>query len=262
MKETYGWSVNFNDSQKYIDICEQILQNDEVFSNFKCNGEYNNILEHVGFELGQEYFSHIKKVGEKIYNEYYEKFIENDIIGNPKKYFYDNKEISPTTLRYIKNTFDLSSICEQEKICKIVEVGGGYGGLCKTLSVLCNFNQYISVDLPETIEVQKKYLKNFFELYSKIKFISCNQLNDIFDVDIFISNYCLSELDLNSQLNYYNKVIKNSKIVYITYNFMVENCENNYNTIISKLKEDGFEVNTDNYYDYGCSTNKIIVAKK
>jgi hypothetical protein len=36
---------------------------------------------------------------------------------------------------------------------------------------------------------------------------------------------------------------------------------NNYNILISKLKEDGFKLE-DNYFDYGSHKNIIIVGKK
>jgi putative sugar O-methyltransferase len=211
--------------------------------------------------LGQKYFDHIQEVGKEIYDENLDQFLENDLIGNPKQFVYGGGKISPTTLRYIKNCLDLSSICENEEISKVVEIGGGYGGLCKTLSVLCDFDEYINVDLSEGLKVQEKYLKNFSKIYSKIKFIPCERLDSISDIDLLISNYSLSELDIQSQLNYYDKVIKNSKIVYITYNLMVDNVYDNYNCIVSKLKDDGFTF-YNNYSECGNTKNIIIVAKK
>jgi hypothetical protein len=261
MENFNGWDINPNDAKEYIDICNKILEDDEVFSNFKVLPEYNVILEHVDFELGQKYFDHIQEVGKEIYDENLDQFLENDLIGNPKQFVYGGGKISPTTLRYIKNCLDLSSICENEEISKVVEIGGGYGGLCKTLSVLCDFDEYINVDLSEGLKVQEKYLKNFSKIYSKIKFIPCERLDSISDIDLLISNYSLSELDIQSQLNYYDKVIKNSKIVYITYNLMVDNVYDNYSCIVSKLKDDGFTF-YNNYSECGNTKNIIIVAKK
>lgn len=262
MKNTNGWSINTSDAQNYIDVCNKILENDDLFSNFKTLQEYNVILEHVDYELGQEYLEYIKQIGEEIYKENLDKFLENDLIGNPKKFLYEGKEISPSTLRYIKNTLDLSSLCGDQKISKVVEIGGGYGGLCKTLSVVCNFNEYVNVDLPQAVQLQEKYLKNFPEVYPRTKFVPCDQLEDIFDVDLLISNYALSELSLEAQLNYYDKVIKNSKVVYITYNLMFDNySKNSYNAIITRLKEDGFNFVND-YYECGVYKNLIIAAKK
>tara|TARA_R110000868_G_scaffold63957_2_gene192528 strand:- start:2283 stop:3068 length:786 start_codon:yes stop_codon:yes gene_type:complete len=261
MENAYGWDINPTDSQNYIDICESIIKNDENFSRFKSLEKYNCILEHVHYELGLQYYDHIQKVGKEIYDKYLNGFLENDQIGNPNQFFYGDGKISPTTLRYIKNCLDLSFFCDGQGVSKIVEVGGGYGGLCKTLSVLCNFDEYLNIDLPEAVLLQEKYLKNFSEIYSKIKFVPCNELEDISNIDLFISNYSLSELTIETQLNYYNKIIKNSKIIYITYNLITNDSMNNYNILISKLKDDGFKLE-DNYFDYGSHKNTIIVGKK
>jgi hypothetical protein len=261
MKNVHGWDIRLSDAQNYINICDEIVKNDEIFSNFKSIEYYNSILEHVHYELGEKYFNHIQEVGKEIYDEYFDKFCENDLIGNPKKFMYGDSKISATTLRYIKNCLDLSFLCDGQGVSKIVEVGGGYGGLCKTLSVLCNFDEYLNIDLPETVLLQEKYLKNFSEIYPKTKFIPCNELEDIFNIDLFISNYSLSELTIETQLNYYNKIIKNSKIIYITYNLIVNDSIDNYNIIVSKLKEDGFKLE-DNYFDYGSHNNIIIAGKR
>lgn len=260
MKKYHGWDVSENDIQNYVNACNLILQNDEIFSNFKSSEEYNVILEHVDQNLGNQYYEHVQQVGKEIYDENLEKFLENDSIGNPKKFLYGGKNISPTTLRYIKNVLDLSSLCGDEELTRIVEVGGGYGGLCKTLSVLCEFDEYINIDLPEVVEVQRKYLKNFSEIYSKIKFTPCNLIENITDVDLFISNYSLSELTVETQLKYYDKIIKNSKIVYITYN-SITNSDKNYNVLTEKMKDDGFKFDN-KYRDYGHHQNVIISAKK
>jgi putative sugar O-methyltransferase len=261
MDTNYGWDIDPKDSGEYINSCKKIIEDSNIFDNFKSSKEYNVILEHVHYELGLQYYDHIQKVGKEIYEKYLNKFLENDQIGNPNQFFYGNGKISPTTLRYIKNCLDLSFLCDGQGVSKIVEVGGGYGGLCKTLSVLCNFDEYLNIDLPETVLLQEKYLKNFSEIYSKIKYVPCNELEDISNIDLFISNYSFSELTIETQLNYYNKIIKNSKIIYITYNLIVNDSIDNYNIIVSKLKEDGFKLE-DNYFDYGSHNNIIIAGKR
>ena len=147
------------------EIGKKIIEDSNIFDNFKSSKEYNVILEHVHYELGLQYYDHIQKVGKEIYDKYLNKFLENDQIGNPNQFFYGDGKISPTTLRYIKNCLDLSFLCDDQSVSKIVEVGGGYGGLCKTLSVLCNFNEYLNIDLPETVLLQEKYLKNWTDLH-------------------------------------------------------------------------------------------------
>lgn len=261
MNNSHGWDIEKNYADDYINACKKIFENDEDFLNFKSNEHYQIILEHVDQNLGMQYFEHIGRFGKDIFDEYFSKFIENDSIGNPNLYSYDNKMISPTTLRYIKNTLDLADLCCEIEIEKVVEVGGGYGGLCKTISVLCDFDEYIHVDLPDVIKVQEKYLKNFPDIFSKIKFNSCDKLNNIDNVDLFISNYSLSELNIDTQMLYYDKIIKNSKMLYITYNMTINNAEQNYQMLCDQIQKDGFVIER-KYMDYGYHNNIIISAKK
>ena len=202
-------------------------------------------LSKTGISISFEIEKPVKDIGKR----------ENDSIGNPNLCLYHGKKISPTTLRYVKNSLDIIDLCSGIEIKKIVEVGGGYGGLCKTLSVLCEFEKYIQVDLPEAIKVQEKYLKFFPEVFSKLEFVPCNELKNIENVDLFISNYALSELNIESKIVYYENVIKNSKIVYITYNSTID-----YNLFVDMLKNHGFNFKSE-YQDYGYHNNIIIAAK-
>lgn len=88
MENFNGWDINPNDAKNYIDICNKILEDDEVFSNFKTLPEYNVILEHVDFELGQEYFDYIQEVGEEI-NEYVKNGIQKIIVFEPLSKNFD-----------------------------------------------------------------------------------------------------------------------------------------------------------------------------
>jgi putative sugar O-methyltransferase len=259
MNNNYGWEINLNECKNYINFCNELIENELLFSKFKSSKEYNIILEHVDEELGRFYYDHIQKVGKDIFNNYLSKFLENDSIGTPIQYSYDKIKISPTTLRYIKNSLDLSHFCSESKIEKIVEVGAGYGGLCKTLSVICDFEEYICVDLPSASKLQEKYLNHFPHLKNKVKFVSCDKLDEIKNVDLFISNYALSELNLNAQSNYYNKIIKNSKMFYITYNSIIN--DNNKNKFVQMLQNDVFKFN-DTYVDYGQHKNVILAGQK
>ena len=72
---------------------------------------------------------------------------------------------------------------------------------------------------------------------------------------MFISNYALSELNIESKIVYYENVIKNSKIVYITYNSTID-----YNLFVDMLKNHGFNFKSE-YQDYGYHNNIIIAAK-
>jgi putative sugar O-methyltransferase len=250
-----GWEAEEQIAIDYLETCRKAVEDDEVFAIFKSLQGYKNILEHVTPRQGAEYLQVVMQMSGDGLLENIEKFKENDEIGTPDKFSYpETGKISPTTIRYIKNVFEMATLLQDNPIGRVVEVGGGYGGLCKTLSVVCDFDEYIFVDLPEAVKVQEKYISCFPELYKKCKFVSCDDLEEIKDVDLFISNYALSECDYDTQVNYYDKLVNNSKFAYIIYNLVNFN-DYFYNKFTDKMSE-RFEFTTSKDYE-----NTVILAK-
>ena len=250
-----GWEAEQKIAMDYLETCRKAVEDDEVFAKFKSLQGYKNILEHVTPRQGHEYLEIAMSMSEDALLENIDRFKENDEIGTPDKFSYDKVgKISPTTIRYIKNVFEMATLLQDAPISRVVEVGGGYGGLCKTLSVVCDFDEYILVDLPEAVAVQEKYISCFPELYAKCKFISCDDLEEVKDVDLFISNYALSECDYDTQEVYYNKLVANSKFAYIIYNLVNFN-DFYYNKFTGRMSE-RFTFTTNKDYE-----NTVILAK-
>ena len=217
-KKWEGWYSPDDINTSYVDVCSQASIDDNIFSIFKSIEAYKIVLEHVSTQQGRYYFSMIEQMTDSLY-ENLESFKENDNYGQPTlSNFTGIGNISPTTLRYIKNTFEIDSLVKGDTVSRIVEVGGGYGGLCKTLSVVCDFDEYVLIDLPEVVKLQDRYLSNFPDLYKKCVFVPCTEIKEIQDVDLFISNYALSECADEIQEMYFKKLISNSKFAYIVYN--------------------------------------------
>ena len=236
-KEWEGWNSPGDNNQLYVDVCSQAAVDDDVFAKFKSIEAYTNVLEHVSKDQGIWYLETILEMTNDL-NANLEEFKENDKYGNPS-ILGDYPEIgviSPTTLRYIKNTFDMASLVGETQLSRIVEVGGGYGGLCKTLSVVCDFDEYILIDLPQVIKLQDRYLSNFPDLHKKCIFVPCTETEEIKDVDLFISNYALAECDDETQAMYFDKLIANSKFAYLVYN-VVNFREYKLANFIKKLEE-------------------------
>ena len=235
-KKWKGWNSPDDSNQLYIDVCSQASVDDNVFSKFKSIQAYKNVLEHVLEDQGSWYLKTILEMTNDL-NDNLEEFKENDKYGNPSVNDYTGiGRISPTTLRYIKNSFDMASLVKETPISRIVEVGGGYGGLCKTLSVICDFDEYILIDLPEVIKLQDRYLSNFPDLHKKCVFVPCTESEEVKDVDLFISNYALSECDDETQAMYFDNLISNSKFAYLVYN-VVNFREYKLENFIKKLQE-------------------------
>lgn len=127
----YDWDVPENNAVNYLNVCKSFVEDDSLFSNFRRNRLYHEILEHVSVEDALLYIDEMKNA-EKLTDEDIENFKENDSIGNPVTFDHERfGTISPTTIRYIKNVLDIDYFLDGTSVDNIVEIGGGYGGLCR-----------------------------------------------------------------------------------------------------------------------------------
>lgn len=241
----YEWNVPNRDIDDYISACKSFVENDEQFENFRQNSQYNVILEHVSKEESDILISEMKNK-DSLSEELIAKIKENDLFGNPTKYDYDFfGEISPTTIRYIKNTLDIIDFFGNSEIKNIVEIGGGYGGLCRTLSNFFDFDNYLLIDLPEVNALSGKYLSKFESIKNKIIHLSYNEIDIVEGIDLLIANYSFSECSYEIQEEYYNKVIKNSEKFYMIYNNITP-----------------YNMNSDEYIKYASSDFDIMIEKE
>ena len=208
---------------------------DELF-NFKSNGVYNHILEHVSFEQGKQYIYFIQKyieenslnVNFKNKNDY---LLLNDKYGSPSKYEYNynNEKIicSPSSLRYVLHALLILSHIKSVNLNKIVEVGCGYGGLFLAInhfSKILNITieKYYMIDLPEIGGLIQNYLKKLENDIDIIYSIhsAYDYGRDILDENLFfISNYCFTEIEELHRNNYINNLfpkISNGFIIWQT----------------------------------------------
>lgn len=227
-----GWAKCSNKNARlYIQKCELFSNNEQAFKNFKRDKDYGKILESGAEIVGIMALDSIKKFnGTNLLLENLNKFKENDIYGNPNliNFNYQNDGfnhklglISSSTLRYINTCVEIREIIGNDAIRKIVEVGGGYGGLCKMMSVLHDFDEYIIIDLPSVIKLCKKYIDHFENIKYKVKYISCNDiesLEKIKEIDLFISDSALAECDFETQKKYTKNIAKRAIFIYVTWN--------------------------------------------
>ncbi|CAH6420958.1 Hypothetical protein KVN_LOCUS83 [uncultured virus] len=221
---------------KYIDCCKDILNDKKTFYNFKRDSRYNEILEHVSENLGQQYLSELIKNYEEYLVKIDWKFIrKNDYLGLPIKYQYNDLSkyvelpdysFSPTTFRYLLTGFQIIdhiiSLGISDKKLNFVEIGCGYAGQLYILSHLVKIfsiqiNKYTCVDLKYPSLVQEKYLKKMC-LETNFECSSIENLKIDDQIDFFISNYALSCIDIKSQNFYINKIIKKSEHGFIIWN--------------------------------------------
>jgi hypothetical protein len=222
MANLYGWTAG-SWGDEYLEKCKLFSESDVAFSNFRRDNIYGRILEGGQRIVGKIHLDRMRgkeTMGFLLDNA--EKFRENDIYGNPVILdFEEIKQINPCTILYVSCLSDIKTFLGDFKPKKIIEIGGGFGGQCKVFSSIYDFDEYIMIDLPEAISLCKKYMSHFPEIYSKITFITTEDLKTIKpieNIDLFIAVASLAECDEETQNYYIDNFLLQSKFGYIVYN--------------------------------------------
>lgn len=211
-------AIGSSELTSYPAFCKRAASDDAVFENFKSNPAFQQILEHVSYKTGREYLDVIVRMDPAIVS-LFDKFRENDALGNPVTYYYDkNGWFSPTTLRYVKVACDLKKRFGDLSKMHIVEIGGGYGGQCKILADLTGFASYTMIDIPEGIALTKKYLSLLG--VENVHYLENKKVEQVGTYDLVISNFAFSEIDRAEQQHYLKYVIEPTKNGYMTMNFL------------------------------------------
>jgi putative sugar O-methyltransferase len=170
----------------------------------------------------QEQFGNNKE----IYIEYYKKikYIDIDNLLNKtfeccsygcKTYDFDNIKISRDLLDSILEIYFLKSFFPSLTKLSLLEIGGGYGRLCKRyLDCFPNSKYYITDAIPQSTFISKIYLNekknNVIDLYdiqAKIKSLK---------IDIAVNIHSFPECNIND-IEWWIKFINSNKIKYIFY---------------------------------------------
>jgi hypothetical protein len=213
----------------YISFVDNILKNADL-TNFKNDSRYTYMLEHVSNEYGQQYLNLIKEKFKIPDSDIIEFSIMNDIIGNPNKYKYLGVNISPTSLRYFFQAMLILTHFESkgQNNIRIVELGGGYGGLCLAINYCSKYftsfkiNEYNIIDLEAPTRLQRYYLSCHKLSYPIKTYVSDNFGTELAGGDdlCMISNYCFSEIDKTLQDKYISILFPKVKHGFITWNMI------------------------------------------
>ena len=211
-------STSLSDNDIYPQFCWTAANDPRVFETFKRSPRYTGILEHVTLEQGRSYLEIVLRQTPEFVTSFH-LFQENDRFGMPNIYYYDGfGTFSPTTLRYAKVASDIKKLFGSLNQQRIIEIGSGYGGQCLILSKLFAFKQYTLVDLPGPLALAKKYLGN--HNVANILFKTLQDIPQAEECDLVISNYALSECNINVQLEYIRKILRRAKHGYLTMNYI------------------------------------------
>ena len=197
------------DYDTYSDFVGEICKTGDL-TGFKTHPKYTYMLEHVTPHEGYEYLTCIQK-NTTIMGEEISAFCSlNDTVGNPSKVDYSSVVTSPSSLRYIYHAHLILSHIQGLNLpsVDIVEVGGGYGGLCLSIHHFSEkygirINSYTIIDLPNIIQLQGLYLSKV-NPDLQVNFVDGTTFGkDIERSGMFlVSNYCFSEISENFQKQY------------------------------------------------------------
>jgi len=208
--------TSLSDNDKYPNFCLKAANDLCVFSNFRQNKIYRQILEHVDKKTGQLYLDAIAEIRPELLKQIVQ-IKANDRYGNPDLVEYEGiGEICPSTLRYTKVLADLLNMFLSLDGLRIAEIGVGYGGQCRVINSICKPAEYTLIDIFPALRLTQCYLDGYV-LSSTVKYQTMNELTTK-DFDLVISNYAFTELRREIQDVYLERVISNSARGYITYN--------------------------------------------
>lgn len=212
-------------------------------SNFKNNSNYTSILEHLSSRQGTLFLDAIREKSSITDEEIKSFSLLNDSVGNPNKSAFGSLFISPSNLRYIYHTHIILKYLGELKLSavNIVEVGGGYGGLCLAMHHFARFyniniNSYTMIDLKDISNLQQQYLAKVNPLI-KADFVDAATFGaDIKTTNLFlISNYCFSEIDKKAQELYITNLFPK-----VSHGFLAWNAIPTYNFGFATKIEDEY----------------------
>lgn len=210
--------VGISDSQAtpYQRQLVQILIKEKKFEKFRRTFMYREIVESVSYMQGNQYIERIKNLSPNE-NKKFEHYKKNDSVGKPRRFNYRFVRcVSPTTLRYVAVACELRNLFGESLEGNLVEIGAGYGGQASILQDFFGIETYCVYDLPEAQELAKRYLARINKA-EKLRICSLGRREET-KWDLAISNYAFSELPSKLQIEYIEKVLKQSQRGYLIMN--------------------------------------------
>lgn len=232
--KTESWLAQ--NAKDFFNECDLIASNEDLFLNFKRNEIFCTIVGNDVRDLRVANDCYNKIVNSNLIKDI-EKFKENDLHGNPIIIDFPKiGKISIGTLYFLFILNDILIKLGDIKDFNIIEIGTGYGGQAKII-LDYGIKNYTCLDVTQPLKLCKKYL-NLFN-YKNINFINFEEISktNFINYDLVISNWCLSEFDIEGINFYIEKIIKKCKYGYFLINAWDEERKN---FIKSKLE---------NYFD-------------
>ncbi|MEI6429395.1 MAG: putative sugar O-methyltransferase [Pseudanabaena sp. ELA607] len=258
-QQDYKICSSASDNSEYPMFCQDAAVNDKTFQNFRRSLIYNQILEHFDYDFGRKCLDFIQFNSPDLIM-HFPMFQENDLYGDPVTYGYlEFGNFSPSTLRYIANLSQIIHFFGDLSNMNIIEIGGGYGGLCKIIQDRFKIKSYTIVDLTQVLKLTSRYLQCFGDRYTKnLELRTFEDLNSSTHYDLVISNCAFTECTPNIQDFYLETIIKNSTRGFVIYNLRPESYSPD--VLLSKFERLNLKnLSTAEEKPVTCKTNFILL---
>lgn len=213
----------------------KLISDNVLMRRFRRNFEYRMVLEHVSYRRGLDYQRRILELG-IVSDDSIVQLAATDTFGDPRRYYYKKIGwISPTLLRYVSVYSEIERFIGLRNVNSIVEIGIGYGGQARVINELGGINDYKFYDLKDVQTLALTFLARTCPQFLP----ECLDIHNVelSTFDLVISNYAISELPIDVQKEYLEKVLKNSSHCYLIMN---SGASNTTGRSSGKLSQDAF----------------------
>ncbi len=201
-KEVKHLPVCIYDQPEFAKVCIEASHQEEKFDEFKRHPFFNLLWENLTAEEGQKWFAEVPA-------SLREKLKKSDAIGSPRVYDYEGEVFSPWTLRLAAIAGEIQSKVGDLNGLNVVQIGAGYGGLCRILHECATLGSYTLIDLPEQLALAKKYLERLD--VNNVIFLTPDQLPERQTFDLAISDMSFSEFNCSYQEHFFKKILSNAR---------------------------------------------------
>lgn len=208
-KESKTSPRSIYDQSVFVEMALNAVKDDAQFVSFKRNPFFNLLWENLSKEEG-EMWLHLINEQYPFLVDKLDRFAESDRIGSPRIYpFGEAGEFSPSTLRFVAIAGQLQSRIGDWSEKHIIQIGAGYGGLCKILHVISGCASYTIIDLPEQLALARKYLESFG--LNHVIYSTPDQISYGKTYDLAISDMSFSEFNRAHQELFLDRILLKSK---------------------------------------------------
>lgn len=197
------------DQSVFADACVRAVNDEVAFAGFKREPFYSLLYQSYSYEEGCAFLREIESEYPDLIAQF-DRLRSSDRIGDPKVYDYGGYgAFSPTTLRAIQVA---GMVQNNIGPCKrVIQIGAGYGGLCKILKDLGLWDSYAIVDLPEHIALAQKVLEK--EGITGVDFYTLDTLPSAGTYDLVLSDLHFSEFSRPLQKMFLDRIAAHSGLI-------------------------------------------------